>query len=95
MVIRIGTSGRQEFYLQQLSILVNIIKQHVRNYLTEIFELITELWTSQTPLEVHLVSLVESIARALNAEFKPFLPMVLPPMLRVGIDLVAWREQLP
>lgn len=74
----------QEFHLQQLSILVYIIKQHIRNYLADILELINELWAVPS-LEVHVVALVESLARALNAEFKPFVATVLPPMLKVRL----------
>jgi serine/threonine-protein kinase mTOR len=72
----------QEFHLQQLAILVYIIKQHIRNYLDDILDLINDLWSFPS-LEVHVVSLIESLARALNAEFKPFLATVLPPMLKV------------
>lgn len=63
--------------------LVWIVKQHIRNFLPEIFTLISELWASSPNVEIHIVALVESIARALNAEFKPYIPMVLPPVLKV------------
>ena len=78
-----GSAARlQEFHLQQLAILVGIIKQHIRNYLPDVFQLITALWDNAT-LQLPLVSLIEALGRALNAEFKPFLPPVLPLMLRV------------
>ncbi|KDQ52943.1 hypothetical protein JAAARDRAFT_61533 [Jaapia argillacea MUCL 33604] len=71
-----------EFHLQQLAILVGIIKQHVRNYTPEVFGLITELWESLS-LQLPIVSLVEALGKALDAEFKPFLPTILPLMLKV------------
>lgn len=71
-----------DFHLQQLAILVGIIKQHVRNYTPEIFNLVTELWEN-TSLQLPLVSLIESLGKALDAEFKPFLPMILPLVLKV------------
>ncbi|KDQ61375.1 hypothetical protein JAAARDRAFT_66505 [Jaapia argillacea MUCL 33604] len=77
------TSARlQEFHLQQLAILVGIIKQHVRNYMPEVFGLITELWENLS-LQLPIVSLVEALGKALDAEFKPFLPTILPLMLKV------------
>ncbi|PPQ67890.1 hypothetical protein CVT26_007090, partial [Gymnopilus dilepis] len=72
----------QEFHLQQLAILVGIIKQHVRNYMPDIFSLITELWDNQT-LQLPIVTLIEALGKALDAEFKPFLPTILPLVLRV------------
>ncbi|KAG8958873.1 phosphatidylinositol kinase- protein kinase tor1 [Tulasnella sp. 419] len=81
-VIRTPATRMQEFHLQQLAILVHIIKQHIRNYLEDMLELIKELWNYPS-LEVHVVALVESLARALNAEFKPFLATILPPMLKL------------
>ncbi|KAI0924480.1 hypothetical protein AcW2_005356 [Taiwanofungus camphoratus] len=82
----VRTSGTrttvQIFHLEQLAILIGIIKQHVRNYMPEIFGLINELWENP-PLHLPLVSLVEALGKALDAEFKPFLPTILPPILKV------------
>ncbi|KMQ92782.1 serine threonine-protein kinase mtor [Lasius niger] len=51
-----------------LAVLIAIVKQHIRNYLDDIFTLIKEFWT---------------IAVALGAEFKIYLPQLMPPILRV------------
>lgn len=72
----------QEFHLQQLAILIGIIKQHVRNYMPDIFNLITELWDN-VALQLPIVSLIEALGKALDAEFKPFLPSILPLILKV------------
>lgn len=72
----------QEFHLQQLAILIGIIKQHIRNYIPEVFNLVSELWDNQA-LQLPLVALIEALGKALDAEFKPFLPSVLPLVLKV------------
>jgi FKBP12-rapamycin complex-associated protein len=72
----------QEFYLQQLTILIDIIKQHVRMYVHDIFALATDLWENQL-LQLPLVSLIESLGKALDAELRPFLPTILPLILIV------------
>jgi serine/threonine-protein kinase mTOR len=82
MVARNSTARLQEFHLQQLAILIDIIKQHVRVYMPDIVALITELWDNSA-LHLPIVSLVESLGRALDAEFKPFLPTILPLALKV------------
>ncbi|KIM34649.1 hypothetical protein M413DRAFT_33133 [Hebeloma cylindrosporum] len=78
-----GSAARlQEFHLQQLAILIGIIKQHVRNFLPDIFSLITELWENAA-LQLPIVALIEALGKALDAEFKPFLPAILPLVLKV------------
>jgi serine/threonine-protein kinase mTOR len=47
-----------------------------------IFKLITALWDT-TALQLPLVSLTEALAKALDAEFKPFLHRILPLLLKV------------
>ncbi|KAF9509645.1 hypothetical protein BS47DRAFT_139059 [Hydnum rufescens UP504] len=92
--IRNPSARPQEHNIQQLAVLVWIIKQHVRNYLPEIFSLIQELWVISPNVEIHIVALIESIARALNAEFKPYLPTVLPPMLKIFNGEITEKRQL-
>ncbi|OBZ74140.1 Phosphatidylinositol 3-kinase tor2 [Grifola frondosa] len=81
-VARTSSSRIQVFHLEQLAILVGIIKQHVRNHMVEIFRLVQELWDNVS-LQLPLVSLIEALGKALDAEFKPLLPMILPPILKV------------
>ena len=81
-VTRNSTARLQEFHLQQMAILVGIIKQHVRNYMPGVFGLVTDLWEN-VALQLPLVTLVEALGTALDAEFRPFLPTILPPLLKV------------
>ena len=71
---RTSASRVQVFHLEQLAILVGIIKQHVRNHTTEIFKLVQDLW-DDVLLQLLLMSLVEALGRVLDAEFGPFLPL--------------------
>ncbi|ELU37824.1 phosphatidylinositol 3-kinase tor2 [Rhizoctonia solani AG-1 IA] len=82
-VVRTPNPRMQDFYLQQLSILVSIVTQHIRNYLQEIIALIQELWAANVALHTGLVSLIEALSRALDAEFRTYLPALLPPMLKL------------
>ncbi len=81
-VARTSASRIQIFHLEQLAILVGIIKQHIRNHTTEIFKLVQDLWDN-VPLQLPLMSLVEALGSALDAEFKPFIPIILRPILKV------------
>jgi serine/threonine-protein kinase mTOR len=81
-VTRSSAARLQEFHLQQLAILIGIIKQHVRKYMPDVFALVTDLWENQL-LQLPLVSLIESLGKALDAEFRPFLPTILPLILKV------------
>lgn len=81
-VIRTGTTGLSEFYYQQLAILISIIKQHVRNYLKDIFDLVQEMWNPNSSIQLTIVTLVEAVAKALEGEFKTYVPILLPNMLQ-------------
>ncbi|EFA77745.1 protein kinase [Heterostelium album PN500] len=72
--------GFREFLFQQLVQLVPIVKQHIRDYLVDIFALIEKYWNSNL---LNLINLVEEISSALNDEFKVYLPNLIPQMLNV------------
>lgn len=74
---------RLESYFNQLSILVNIVRQHIRPYLTDIVGAIQEFWGVSQSLQATIMQLVEAIARSLEGEFKVYLAALLPHMLSV------------
>ncbi|KAJ2945766.1 hypothetical protein O0L34_g608 [Tuta absoluta] len=73
----------RKFLFTQLAKLIAIVKQHIRNYLDKIFDLVKEFWTPNSPLQKTLIILVEHIAVALGSEFKVYLPQLMPQLLRV------------
>ncbi|KAI9000239.1 armadillo-type protein [Gaertneriomyces semiglobifer] len=75
--------GMLEFHFQQLGLLVSIVKQHIRGYLTELLALIQEYWSPTSNIQITILSLVEAIAVALDGEFKVYLPTLLPQMLQI------------
>ena len=79
---RSSNARLQEHHLEQVAILIGIIKQHVRNFVPQIFDLVNELWDTAS-LQLPLVTLVEALGKALDAEFRPFLPSILPRLLKV------------
>lgn len=83
-VMRSCPVGLQEYYFQNLGQLISMVKQHVRNHLGPIMTTIRDFWTT-TPnpgLQVIIVDVIQSIALALDAEFKAYLPNLLPLMLQ-------------
>lgn len=58
------------------------MKQHIREYLNEIFPLIKEFWATPSSV-VPIVTLVEEICNALGDEFRPYVPSLLPQLLNV------------
>ena len=82
-VIRTSDNQFRDFLFGQLGFLIQIVKQHIRNYLDDIFILIKEFWTADSPLQSTIILLVEAIALALGSEFKVYLPQLIPHILRV------------
>ncbi|KAI9757288.1 MAG: hypothetical protein M4579_003499 [Chaenotheca gracillima] len=81
--IRSSPPIRLESYFNQLSILVTIVRQHIRPFLTEILDTIIDYWHSSVPLQATIMQLIEAVARSLEGEFKIHLAQVLPLMLGV------------
>ncbi|KAH8902209.1 phosphatidylinositol 3-kinase tor2 [Coniochaeta sp. PMI_546] len=104
-VIRSTTSTRLESYFNQLAGLVSIVRQHIRNYLPDIIEIMQEYWIKTQSLESQeywnktsslqstILSLVEAVARSLEGEFKVFLAGLLPLMLGVLEKDVSTKRQ--
>lgn len=82
MVTRYSNARLQEHHLEQIAILIGIIKQHVRSFVPQLFDLVNDLWETAS-LQSPLVNLVEALGKALDAEFRPFLPSILPRLLKV------------
>ncbi|QRW03218.1 phosphatidylinositol 3-kinase tor2 [Ceratobasidium sp. AG-Ba] len=82
-VIRTSRSQAQMYHLQQLGLLVGILGQHTRNYVSDILDLIGELWGQSPVLEQYIVGLIENLARGFAAEFHRHIPAVIGPMLNI------------
>lgn len=73
----------REFLFTQLALLISVVKIHIRAYLEDIFDLIREYWTPDSPLQPTIILLVEHITVAIGTEFKVYLRKILPNILRV------------
>ncbi|XP_050511015.1 serine/threonine-protein kinase Tor [Diabrotica virgifera virgifera] len=82
-VVRTADVKFRDFLFQQLAELVAIVKQHIRNYLDDICDLIKEFWIPNSSIQSTIILLLEHIAVALGAEFKVYLPRLVPQILRV------------
>lgn len=80
-VIRGSPVGRLEPYFNQLAILVNIVRQHIRAFLPEIIDVIREFWDASYQVQATIISLIEAIAKSLEGEFKKYLAGIIPLML--------------
>lgn len=80
-VIRASSQSRLDFYFSHLGRLVGIVRQHIRVYLPDIIEVLQEYWNTTFSLQTTIMSLIESIARSLEGEFKVYLASLLPMML--------------
>lgn len=78
-VMRSCEAGFRKFIFQQLATLVSSAKQHIREYLNEIFALIHEHW--EHSYYVSVLPLIEEISLALKDDFKTYLPDLLPHIL--------------
>ncbi|KAL8292423.1 hypothetical protein RQP46_001035 [Phenoliferia psychrophenolica] len=83
-VMRTCPVGLQEYYFQNLGQLISMVKQHVRNHLPPILATVRDFWSSASNpgLQIIIIDVIQSISLALDAEFKAYLPNLLPLMLQ-------------
>lgn len=93
-VIRSSASTRLESYFNQLATLVSIVRQHIRNYLPDIIQILQDYWDKSPSLQTTILSLVEAISRSLEGEFKVYLAGILPNMLGV-LDKDSSAKRIP
>ncbi|KAL9656580.1 hypothetical protein ABK040_012162 [Willaertia magna] len=85
-LIKNSDADTGSFLFQQLSQLVSYVKQHIRDYLDDMFVLINEFWkrsVSDEELQEQIISLEEEICTVLQEQIKPYLPEVIPHLLEV------------
>ena len=93
-VMKGGSAGLLEFHFQHLANLVAIVKDHIRPYVREIFDLIKEYWNPESLILNTIMSLVESIARALDTDFKIYISFLLPQLLLI-LESDITEKRLP
>ncbi|KAG0064947.1 phosphatidylinositol kinase- protein kinase tor1 [Linnemannia elongata] len=81
-IMQSGTLLNLDFYFEKMGFLVLVVKLHIRPYLPDLLQLVKDNW-SHTRLQDRIIGLVESIAGALDGEFKAYLPNLLQPFLAV------------
>ena len=81
-VIHAAQFNRLEQYFNQLSILVSIVREHIRNYNDDLVDLVKHYWTVAPSVQVTTLSLVEALARALGHDFFPSMVKLLPLMMK-------------
>ncbi|XP_048736860.2 serine/threonine-protein kinase mTOR-like [Ostrea edulis] len=82
-VIRSADQTFREFLFQQLGVIIAIVKQHIRNYLDDIFAIVKEYWSPNSTMQNTIINLVEQIVTALGTEFRIYLPQIIPQILKV------------
>ena len=79
-VTRQSEQSLRDFMFQQFRELVQTIGQHIRDYLQDTVKLMLDFW--DTPSLGGILLLAEAISEAVNDEFRVYLPILVPQMLR-------------
>lgn len=63
-VLRGADEALSEFLVQQVTALVTLLKAHMRKWLPDILQLISDFWSPTSPLLPHLLKLLSELAGA-------------------------------
>ena len=73
--VRSGQNNLRESILKQLSSLSTVVREHLRPYVADIFQIAEEFWDSRHLATI--IDLVSNIAVAVPAEFQIFAPLLI------------------
>ncbi|KAI4162793.1 MAG: hypothetical protein LQ342_003510 [Letrouitia transgressa] len=82
-VIRSAPPTRLESYFNQISILVTIVKKHIRPYVPPLIQLIHDFFWINNQIQFTVLSLVEALSKSLEDELVVAVRKLLPLMLAV------------
>ena len=82
-IIRAAPQNRLDLYFNQLAILVSIVRKHIRPYRKDLVGLIEEFWDVSRQVQPTVLSLIDALSGALEAESMPAIVKILPLMMRV------------
>ncbi|KAI9209819.1 armadillo-type protein [Polychytrium aggregatum] len=81
-VMRNSPPALHEFFFQQLSSLVAIVKGDVQEYLADIVKLVQDFWAAATSIRPMILTLLESLVLVLDRDLIIFIPVLLPMLLQ-------------
>ena len=65
-------------YFRQINIIIISIKSSIIQYINDVVQLIRDYWDSNTDLQILLIQTIESLAAALDSEFRHYIHLLLP-----------------
>lgn len=78
--MNVNSLAMTDLLFRQISTLTNIVGQHIRPFLPQIFAAINEYF-AYAELHAAILSLVESLASSLSGDFKIYMPEILPALI--------------
>lgn len=71
-----------DLLFRQISTLTSVVKQHIRPFLNQIFG-VANTYFKYTELHPAILTMIESVAKALDGEFKMYMPSFLPSIIGI------------
>jgi FKBP12-rapamycin complex-associated protein len=65
-------------YFRQINIIIISIKSSITQYVNDVVQLIRDYWDTHTDLQILLIQTIESLAAALDSEFRHYIHLLLP-----------------
>ncbi len=93
-VIRTSEDAFRDFLFQQLGGLISKVRQHIRNYLNDIFDLIKEFWIVGSPLQPTIILLVScsSLKTKQRDLLKYYLKIVVFVLFSIETSMKSYKE---
>ena len=97
-IIRAAPANRLESYFNQLSMLVSIVRDHIRPYVDDLVQVCLDFWDihpapQAAGVQITVLSLIEALSKSLQNEFYLSIVKFLPSMMQVFDTDTSPRRQ--
>ncbi|CAF1149527.1 unnamed protein product, partial [Adineta ricciae] len=70
-------------YVRQINIIIISIKSSITPYVNDVVQLIRDYWDTHNDLQILLIQTIESLAAALDSEFRHYIHLLLPFVMKI------------
>eukprot|EP00879_Flechtneria_rotunda_P007003 GHRR01007352.1.p1 GENE.GHRR01007352.1~~GHRR01007352.1.p1 ORF type:complete len:2075 (+),score=775.15 GHRR01007352.1:2-6226(+) len=85
-VLRVCDEPLRELLLEQLVVLVVVVRQHIRRFLPDLLGILGEFWGRSSKIQGLCLSMLAELAVSLRDDLRPHIPELLPRLVALFVD---------
>eukprot|EP00878_Enallax_costatus_P008272 GHUV01008648.1.p1 GENE.GHUV01008648.1~~GHUV01008648.1.p1 ORF type:complete len:2405 (+),score=620.50 GHUV01008648.1:939-7217(+) len=85
-VLRVCDEPLRELLLEQLVVLIVVVRQHIRRFLPDLLGIMGEFWGRSSKIQHVCLQMLAELAISLRDDLRPYIPELLPRLVALFVD---------